>query len=501
MFLSRIAPLHCAAYRLAYLVIVFLLLNVSAVAETPVAVPTTTKNVIYGILSQASDFWESLTGSGECGGRREMRKWIPDAEDRGYWVLCVNEQGSGATVYSKVAQVTANSPFVTLTWESDIRASISEGLSIRSNMTLAVQNFTEFITPVPLHFKKQPWALFRPETDSNGDIHIERIVPGTETSSVLRKKSGLYILLEGGLWRWPPMRIGYNRHVNADVDLVTIAVRPAIFDVRISNEIESLIQDEITPLVKAQNMKRSVLSAQGGKLKVNTRVRSSYTSFIDYSDSVALRELLRLAAGRLLFVENGFRAYGTGGFEDHIQAVKYKARGHYSTHRDYWDPREYPPEYNEENHIDRGGYWSNRHATILWYLQKPRNCTFSTKRSCFADGGETWFPRALVRGATSPSWDPNDQTSNFDVCDPNIGILVKPVGSALFYSLRADGEMDDYSWHSGCPVAKDVTIPKLIVNMWIWNNPSRQSLQAWEDSRRTKGGEVGEDGENRKVEL
>merc|ERR1712025_1110625 len=38
----------------------------------------------------------------------------------------------------------------------------------------------------------------------------------------------------------------------------------------------------------------------------------------------------------------------------------------------------------------------------------------------------------------------------------------------LFYSLFSNGQVDEYSWHCGCPVIKGT---KWSANSWIWNQP------------------------------
>lgn len=105
-----------------------------------------------------------------------------------------------------------------------------------------------------------------------------------------------------------------------------------------------------------------------------------------------------------------------------------QAGQHYDTHRDYWDPREFPDLRRFTNHQ---GFWHQRHATLLWYLQAPE------------EGGETWFPRA--HGGPVP-W------GEWTACDGR-GAKLSPANATavLFYNLRADGGIDEFSWHCGCP--------------------------------------------------
>ena len=42
---------------------------------------------------------------------------------------------------------------------------------------------------------------------------------------------GVLLFFEGGTWRWPTIRLGYERQVLPGVTLRTVALRPALFDV------------------------------------------------------------------------------------------------------------------------------------------------------------------------------------------------------------------------------------------------------------------------------
>merc|ERR1739845_129912 len=90
------------------------------------------------------------------------------------------------------------------------------------------------------------------------------------------------------------------------------------------------------------------------------------------------------------------------------------------SHRDYWDPREFP---DVPRFTNQEGFWHQRHATLLWYLEPPES------------GGETWFPRA--HGGEIPY-------GQWMACDDR-GAKVSPSNATavLFYSLRSDGDIDE----------------------------------------------------------
>lgn len=143
--------------------------------------------------------------------------------------------------------------------------------------------------------------------------------------------------------------------------------------------------------------------------------------------------------------------------------LRYDPNQHYDAHRDYWDPREFP---QKSRWTSRDGYWHNRFATVLWYLSEP-----TINGSSEDAGGDTWFPRA--RGGPPPS-------DNWEACDER-GLLVPPTKPVLFYSLMANGELDEYSWHCGCRVNARASSPKIAGNTWLWNSPASTSIRKFKN--------------------
>ena len=127
---------------------------------------------------------------------------------------------------------------------------------------------------------------------------------------------------------------------------------------------------------------------------------------------------------------------------------------------------EYPPGHRYDAHLDSfedavnykkkpkilrqldGG--RNRLSTLLAYLHAPEN-----------GGGHTLFPRAA--GAAFPK--------SYQCTPDSHGLRVAPQrGQAiLWYNLRADGQQDRLSLHSGC--APNEGGSKWACNMWTWTRP------------------------------
>lgn len=88
----------------------------------------------------------------------------------------------------------------------------------------------------------------------------------------------------------------------------------------------------------------------------------------------------------------------------------------------------------------------SRLATVLWYL------------SDVTAGGETWFPR----------FDGAEQPQSLKNCAGGLKITPTKGRVVLFYSLSADGGLNDLSLHGSCPV---VAGTKWAANKWVWNIP------------------------------
>ena len=52
-----------------------------------------------------------------------------------------------------------------------------------------------------------------------------------------------------------------------------------------------------------------------------------------------------------------------------MQVLRYALGQFYDSHRDYWDPAEFPDKHRFIHPNSKT--WFNRHATLLWYLQRP----------------------------------------------------------------------------------------------------------------------------------
>jgi len=380
----------------------------------------------------------------------ELDPWISDEfapGETGFYVLCVSPATTSASIYT--GGVATETPVQVAWTRGAFRARIAEALDIKS--TLSFETDTSSI----IEWTKQPWLVF---TDEGTELtpgaeeeelarHLKYKSYATSQADPLGKSPPVVLLLfEGGIWRWPTIRLGYQRSVLPGVTLRTVSRLPALFEVFIDKTVveESAISTSMLSTVVATALNQLGPSKLEGV--VDKAVRSSEQTFLDYRTNKELTSL-RKATGRLLRVSPRHL--------NELQVLRYQEGQHYDLHRDYYDPREFP---DIQRFTNREGFWHQRHATLLWYLSGPLN------------GGETWFPRA--HGGPLP-W------GDWTACDER-GVKVKPgnVTAVLFYSLRADGDLDEHSWHCGCPV---ISGTKWAANSWLMNSPI---------GRRRRGGQI-----------
>jgi len=377
----------------------------------------------------------------------DLGPWLHEAAapgEEGYHVLCAATE---TEVHVYRGGVATDTPQLLVHRGEDLREQLAKLLKIRRRLSYRAHGKAK-----PMQWRKQPWALY---TDDGVEL-----LPGEEAAAVAGPRPRTLLLFEGGIWRWPTMRVGYERRVLPNVVLRTVARQPALFEVLLTppgpQEDVQVAGDRLSTslLTDVISVAKPRLEPSMTEGSVNTEVRSSEQTFLDYGSDPKLSELQRLTSALL-------RAPMDNLWE--FQVLRYKAGQHYDAHRDYWDPREFP---QVQRFTNSEGFWTMRHATLLWYLQAP------------GAGGETWFPRAHGGGVPHDDW---------MACDGR-GVKVVPANATavLFYNLRSDGDIDEYSWHCGCPVKRGV---KWAANSWLSNTPSRP--RAWLHGARERRADAG----------
>eukprot|EP00573_Skeletonema_grethae_P002023 CAMPEP_0201690598 /NCGR_PEP_ID=MMETSP0578-20130828/4014_1 /ASSEMBLY_ACC=CAM_ASM_000663 /TAXON_ID=267565 /ORGANISM="Skeletonema grethea, Strain CCMP 1804" /LENGTH=520 /DNA_ID=CAMNT_0048175639 /DNA_START=96 /DNA_END=1658 /DNA_ORIENTATION=- len=316
--------------------------------------------------------------------------------------------------------------------------------------------------------RQQPWAVFTPLGER---IVGENDVVSNEQSSIWKNKqkskksiksnaqivqelasSGMVLVFQGGNWRWPGVREGFQRTVELspkldftttndsakrNITIETLSMTPLV--VSIKGFLSDQECDHIASAAEP-NMKYSGVSLKDvDKGKAASNWRTSQSAFLRSDNDPILTAIDHRTASltRLPKVH-----------QEILQVLRYGTSEKYDAHHDYFDPKDYRSDKNTLDLIENGK--KNRFATVFWYLTTVK------------EGGETIFPnyqnKPLPRGYA------------YSDCDH--GLKVKPQKGKviIFYSLDARGQMDPLSLHGACPVIGEDDV-KWAANKWIWSGP------------------------------
>ena len=157
------------------------------------------------------------------------------------------------------------------------------------------------------------------------------------------------------------------------------------------------------------------------------------------------------------------------GKRDGLQIVRYKPGQGYNTHPDFFTPNKNTIDGDADFDFNPYSGGSNRFATVFMYLNSPdvggstsfpygtnHNPNYDAEASLMPDGAKDMFKVG--------TWEYN---VNRDCYAPNkINVEAIENTAALFYSITADGQIDEMSHHAACPLIDGI---KWGANIWIWN--------------------------------
>lgn len=279
----------------------------------------------------------------------------------------------------------------------------------------------------------------------------EKLATGGSEKVDMKKlqNEGFLVIMRGGQWLWPGVRIGFKRTVDLSMvpglpagrtaekrnaTLETLSLRPLVVSVEgfLSDEECDIIQEVATPKIRYSD----VVLKDVDEGRPASDFRTSQSTFLAATEHPALKTIDYRTAGLVRIPRN---------HQETVQVLRYGNEEFYSAHNDFFDPKDYQNDANTLRLIDNGR--RNRLATVFWYL------------SDVSEGGHTAFPR--FNGAPQPR----------DFKDCSIGLKVKPERGKviIFYSLTADGDLDPLSLHGACAVKGDNV--KWAANKWVWNAP------------------------------
>lgn len=245
------------------------------------------------------------------------------------------------------------------------------------------------------------------------------------------------IIYTNGLFLWPGVKIGHIQQSNLGFDIKTISLRPLILEVQnfLSNEECEWIRTTSEPHMRQSGTSNMDMD-QG---KPPTEWRTSTTYFLPSEGYPIVQDIDRRVSNLTRTLINQ---------QEFVQVLRYLNGQKYDQHHDYFNKRFYQNDAHTLKMIENGE--KNRFITVLWYL------------TTVSSGGHTIFPLFGGRRLTAGH--------DFTGCDHEGALKVKPEKGkvVIFYSLFADGELDESSLHGACPNGPEEV--KWAANKWIWSS-------------------------------
>mmetsp|Transcript_35437 Transcript_35437/g.77715 ORF Transcript_35437/g.77715 Transcript_35437/m.77715 type:complete len:498 (+) Transcript_35437:99-1592(+) len=331
------------------------------------------------------------------------------------------------------------------------QGSVDAGAEAKSSLSALKQSLVDSLSlplPGPL---QQPYALFTPRGERLVGALDELSEEDEEETIASLIKSEMVIIMEGGSWTWPGVRIGFTRTIDLysimpgppgtrlggeekkrTAEIETLSLKPLVVSVKgfIEPDECDYIQEEAGPHMRYSGV--SLMDKDKGRPASDWRTSQS-TFLHATNDTPVLYEIEQRTASLTRIPRQN---------QEDTQVLRYGHSEKYDAHHDFFNPELYQSSPGTLELIENGR--RNRQATVFWYL------------SDVAKGGETVFPR--FGGAPQPH----------DFKDCTKGLRVRPEKGKviIFYDLLPNGKMDDLSLHGGCPVIDGV---KWAANKWVWN--------------------------------
>lgn len=148
------------------------------------------------------------------------------------------------------------------------------------------------------------------------------------TAGELNKLRIAHVLLDGQLWVWPGVKVGYVREIDG-CTVTTQSLRPKVFTVEgffTPKEADAIIAEGI------DHLDRSPVDSVDADNGYHAD-RTSFTAFLD--DSHFTRDL-RVRSARLARLPSP-------GYTERMQLVRYKTGQFFRKHEDYFDSKEFVP--------------------------------------------------------------------------------------------------------------------------------------------------------------
>jgi prolyl 4-hydroxylase len=302
-------------------------------------------------------------------------------------------------------------------------------------------------------FSHPPWSVY--------SLEGHRLVQqDSSTCSSTRPlwETGMFLVMEGGQFVWPGVRVGFKREIsiaktmgkggisssgnsgnnNHNVTLETLSLQPLIFSVDefFADEECTYVREAAQPKLKYPD---TVLNDKDdGKVFSGLRTSSSMVlNIIEPPLQELTHRISRLARVHETQLEP-------------TSVSKFRIGEYYGPHHDYFEPTMYKRD-PATLRLLRNGY-RNRLATVFWYLSDlpPNN-----DKDDNDNNGVTTFPMM-------------PQVPIDEACTTGLQVSPRKGQIVIMYNLNPDGSVDPLTLNADCPVQRGV---KWTASTWVWNQP------------------------------
>jgi prolyl 4-hydroxylase len=316
-----------------------------------------------------------------------------------------------------------------------------------------------------LQFEPQPWTIF--SVDGQQRLIHQNSSPCESTRSLW--ETGMFLVMEGGQFFWPPVRVGFKRQINMmtspstdgkqqinssmdtqgggntysrrNVTLETLSVQPLILSVDdfFDDDECTYVRDAAQPKLKYSDS--AIHDRDDGETFGWSRTGSStIIRKIEPKLQSLTRRLAQLVRVHVTHLEP-------------TTVSKYRIGEYYGPHHDYFEPTLYSGDPATIRLLENG--LRNRMISIFWYLS-------DLPQQQQQQNGATSFP--LVSKV------PLDEA-----CNTGLQVPPKKGKVVIMYNIHPDGSVDPNAINADCPVQRGV---KWLTNLYVWNKPVLASRYA-----------------------
>lgn len=280
----------------------------------------------------------------ECN-ESNLSQFIHETYVTGMYILCFSKDKTQFSIYKGATNSSETVPLPSRLWE--------EGSAWEYTSAMLMDYLPASFSRREAPSQRIPWAIF----SSTGQQLVDEL-DDNDSALELLTSYGMVIWMEGGMWLWPGVRVGFRRVIELEddktIELETLAIDPLVLSVK-----DFLGKDEsrhVREVARPSMQYSAVTLMDKDKGKLSSDWRTSQSTFVRAKDDIMVALERRTASLTRL----------PKGNQEDLQVLRYEQTEKYSAHNDYFDPWLYQNDRSTLNLIQNGR--RNRLATVFWYL-------------------------------------------------------------------------------------------------------------------------------------